>query len=139
MSFPSVERELQNRGLASAALTAADIQAAREALLAAVRTDCPEAVEYLHGLAHKAKKDPDGILWTENPNSVLGKQLIRIHASTPVRRLVEEHICHGMELTFYNCCGGKVAQPKPKDERDRDAEILMQIQMQAGPVAYADC
>jgi hypothetical protein len=77
------------------------------------------------------------VQWLENPNSALGKQLIRIHASDAVRPLVERHICHGQELMFLNCCGGQVGKPaKPHDPEEL---IRLQIQMQAGPIAYADC
>jgi hypothetical protein len=134
MSFPSVSDVAKERGFEPEALTGA---IAEEVLLEAVRRDCPEAVKYLHGLAHVAKESSAGeVNWLQDPNSKLGKQLIRIHASDAVRPLVERHICHGMQLTFLNCCGGRVGTPKPKDDEEL---IRLQIQMQAGPVAYADC
>ncbi len=135
MSFPSVAGELRKRGLSPNALTPADIELAQEALLAAVKKDCRAAVKFLHGLAHKAKDVPEGVEWKRNPNSKIGKQLIRIHASDAVRHLVMEHVCHGQRLTFVNCCGGKVGGQKPKD----DEVLIFQIQSQAGPIAYSDC
>lgn len=123
MSFPSVSRHL------GAGLPLAD------ALLAAVKDDCPQAVAFLHRKSHEAQASPEGVFWSEDPNSVLGKQLIRIHASDAVRPLIERHVCHGERLTFVNCCNGKVGGEKPTEE-----ELLrLQIECQAGPLAYADC
>lgn len=134
MSFPSVVVVAQERGLVLGALSAAD---AKAVLLEAVRRDCPEAIAFLHQLSHEAQKAEDGsVMWTRDPNSTIGKQLIRIHASDAVRPLVEEGVCHGMQLTFLNCCGGRVGLPKPKEPDDL---VQLQIAMQAGPIAYADC
>ena len=123
MSFPSVARHVA-QGKVDA-----------EALLAAVREDCPEAVEYLHRKAHEAKDTGNPVLWTEDPNSTLGKQLIRIHASDAVRPLVQEHVCHGLNLAFVNCCGGVVGGEK----KGLDDLVRLQIECQAGPIAHADC
>src|ERR1700674_4960800 len=124
MSFPSVAAIAAERGLSLEVLSAQD---AEDVLIAAVRRDCPEAVAYLHDRAHEADEQEGAVLWTENPNSKLGKQLIRIHASDAVRPLVEKHVCHGKQLMFLNCCGGQVGKPKPKDEEEL---IRLQIQMQ---------
>ena len=123
MSFPSVAKHV------------AQGKTGVMALLAAVKEDCPEAVEYLHRKAHEAKDSGKPVLWTEDPNSKLGKQLIRIHASDAVRPLVQEHICHGMELTFVNCCSGEVGGNK----KSLQELIRLQIECQAGPIAYSDC
>lgn len=123
MSFPSVAKHLES-GLTGAA-----------ALLAAIREDCPLAVEYLHRRAHEAADSGEPVFWVEDPNSPLGKQLIRVHASDAVRPLVERHVCHGLPLTFFNCCGGLVGEKK----KDPEEIIEMQIQCQAGPLAFADC
>ncbi len=123
MSFPSVTRHV------------AQGKTGFEALLAAVKEDCPEAMEYLHRKAHQAKDSGQPVLWSEDPNSRLGKQLIRIHASDAVRPLVQEHVCHNMELTFVNCCSGQVGGKK----KDPLELVQFQIECQAGPIAYADC
>lgn len=132
MSFPSIMRLAAERNLD---LTTIAPTEAKSLLLAAVKIDCKEAVDYLHQLAHEAMKNPEGVSWLEDPNSKLGKQLIRIHASDAVRPLVEQHVCHGQTLTFYNCCGGKVGGRKP----DEDERTIMQLQSQGGPIAFADC
>lgn len=130
MSFPSIAAIAAERGLALATLSGKD---AEKVLLAAVKKDCPEAVEYLHKKAHEAENG--AVSWTEPPNSKLGKQLIRIHASDAVRPLIEKHICHGKQLTFVNCCSGTVGGKKKEPEE----LVRMQIECQAGPIAYADC
>jgi hypothetical protein len=132
MSFPSIERLAAERNIDLKTVTG---DTARTLLLDAVRVDCPEAIHYLHALAHQAEHTDNGVTWLEDPNSVLGKQLIRIHASDAIRPLVEQHICHGQRLTFYNCCGGKVGGRKPDD----DEAVIMQVQSQGGPIAFADC
>lgn len=133
MSFPSVATVAAERGYDLGTLTGAQ---AEEVLVEAIRRDCPEAVKYLHRLSHVAQQSAGiGAPWNEDPNSMLGKQLIRIHASDAVRPLVEKHFCHGERLTFVNCCGGKVGGQKPKDED----LLILQIHSQAGPIAYADC
>ena len=124
MSFPSVAK-YRDQGLSDT-----------EALLAAVKEDCAEAVAYLHQKAHEARSAEAGVFWLEDPNSKLGKQLIRIHASDAVRPLVERHVCHGQSLMFLNCCGGRVGG---KREKDPEELIRLQIECQAGPIAYADC
>lgn len=123
MSFPSVARYI------------AQGKSGVEALLAAVKEDCPEAIDFLHCKAHEAKDTGKPVLWSEDPNSKLGRQLIRIHASDAVRPLVQEHVCHGMELAFVNCCSGQIGG-KNKDSLDL---VQFQIECQVGPIAYADC
>jgi len=133
MSFPSVAAVAAEKGYDLAKLTSAQ---AEMILVEAIRRDCSEAIAYLHRLSHEAQKsNGTGVVWNEDPNSALGKQLIRIHASDAVRPLVEKHFCHDEKLTFVNCCGGKVGGQKPKD----DDLLILQIHSQAGPIAYADC
>jgi len=124
MSFPSVARYRES-GMSGA-----------EALLNAVRTDCAEAVEFLHTKAHEAVNRAEGVFWMVDPNSTLGRQLIRIHASDAVRPLVEQHICHGQKLMFLNCCGGRVGGKKDPEPEEL---IRLQIELQNGVLAYADC
>ncbi len=132
MSFPSIKAVAAEQGVALAALSGPK---AASILLEAVRRDCPEAVAYLHTRAHEAQESGKPVIWSEDPNSKLGKQLIRIHASDAVRPLIKHHVCHGAQLTFVNCCSGQVG-----GTRLSDAELrIFQIQSQAGPIAYADC
>lgn len=128
MSFPSVAAVLKERGFDTSNIPQ---DQAEEVLFEAVKRDCPEAVAFLHAQAHGT-----GALWTQDPNSVLGKQLIRIHASDAVRDIVSRRACHGKPLVFFNCCSGAVGGGKPKTIGEL---ARMQIACQAGPVAYADC
>ncbi|MDB5224594.1 MAG: hypothetical protein JWO43_216 [Candidatus Adlerbacteria bacterium] len=134
MSFPSVAKIAAERGIA---IHSAPVNVLSDILLEAVKTDCKEAVDYLHKLSHTAQDTGAAVQWSEDPNSILGKQLIRIHASDAVRPLVQMHVCHGQTLTFVNCCGGRVGGPKPKPNDDEITRF--QIQSQMGPIAYADC
>lgn len=132
MSFQSIAAVAAERGLDLAALSAED---AASVLLEAVKRDCPEAVAYLHRKAHEAQDSGSPVFWSEDPNSVLGKQLIRIHASDAVRPLIEEHICHGKPLMFMNCCSGEVGGKT----KTLDDLVRLQVACQVGPIAYADC
>lgn len=100
-------------------------------LVEAMRRDLPLAVAMLHTKSHDAT-EKEGASWLQDPNSEIGKQLIRLHASDAMRPLASKYFCHGKQLTFVNCCGGIVGVP-PKNIQ------LLQIQQQAGPIAYADC
>jgi hypothetical protein len=82
-------------------------------------------------------ENPMGVQWSEDPKCPLGQQLIRIHASDAVRRLVVKHVCHGQPLRFANCCNGQVGGPPPP--RDEKEDIFFQIACQNGAIAYADC
>ena len=127
MSFPSTAAVAAELGLDLRVLSDAD---AERVLVGAMKRDCPEAVNFLHGQAHKL-----GEFWSLDPNSPLGRQVIRLCASDATRPLVEKHFCHGEPIAFYNCCNGVVG-PKPKTVGD---VLRMQIECQAGPRAYADC
>lgn len=127
MSFPSVAAVAAELKLNLGALSDED---AERVLVGAFRRDCPEGVAFLHKQAHA-----EGQFWSLDPNSPLGKQVIRLCASDATRPLVEKYVCHGKPITFYNCCNGVVG-PKPKTVGD---VLRMQIECQAGPLAYADC
>ncbi len=135
MSLPSIPSIAHERGIDLSACTRAD----REAVLVeAMRRDMTLAVSYLHALSHREPDESGRVLWTESPHSVLGKQLVRLHASDALRPLASKHFCHGKRLTFVNCCGGAVGGPPKKDDEDDDL-LDLQIKSQAGPIAYADC
>lgn len=101
-------------------------------LVQAMSIDLKPALKFLHSMAHEAKEKGGSTNWQKNPNSKIGKMLIRIHAGDALRKLASKHFCHGLELSFFNCCGGTVGKP-PK-------ELMMtQIRHQAGPTAFSDC
>jgi hypothetical protein len=117
-------------------LTSLSPQEHEKILVEAMRRDLGPALELLHKKAHEAKQN--GVLgyatWEEDPNSEIGKMLIRIHAGDVLRRLASKYFCHDMELTFYNCCGGRVGKP-PKEEE----QTIYQILVQNGTLGSADC
>jgi hypothetical protein len=127
MSLPSIPVIAQEKGLNLATLSPLESETL---LVEAMRRDLPLAIDFLGRKAHE-----DNGSWLEDPNSPIGKQLIRLHASDALRPLASKHFCGGKELTFVNCCGGIVGGKK----KTPDEIALLQIQSQAGPVAYADC
>lgn len=133
MSLPSIQGIAKDFGVDLETCTAAD----RERILVeAMRRDMPLAVSLLHAKAHEADGKGGCADWIEDPNSAIGKQLIRLHASDALRPLAQKYFCHGKRLMFVNCCKGKVGEP-PKDEEE---DLLdLQIRTQVGPIAYADC
>jgi len=130
VSLPSIAAIALEKGIN---LTATPTPKEQEELLVeAMRRDLPDAVSLLHKKAHEANENGGQASWIEDPNSTVGKQLIRLHASDALRPLAVKHFCHGKQLTFINCCNGIVGtQP--------DGLALLQIRAQAGPFAYADC
>lgn len=129
MSLPSITAVALEKSINLATM---NLEEQEVLLVEAMRRDLPLAVALLHNKAHEADENNGSADWLEDPNSPIGKQLIRLHASDALRPLVSKHFCHGKDLTFINCCKGVVGQ-RPDDL------LLLQIQCQAGPVAYADC
>lgn len=132
MSLPSLKAVIDELDFNPAKMGSKDQE---RALVEAMRRDLPEAVLFLEEKAREAARLGKPIDWLEDPNSTLGKQLIRIHASDALRPLASKHFCEGKRLTFVNCCGGKLGGPPPSP---RDLFDL-QIKMQAGPISYANC
>lgn len=110
-------------------LTALSDHDREQLLVEAMRRDLPLAVALLSRKAQETDGD-----WIEDPSSAIGQQLIRLHASDALRPLASKHFCNGKTLTFLNCCGGNVGKPP-----QRLNLLQLQIEMQAGPLAYANC
>lgn len=134
MSFASATAIAQSRGIDPATLT--DEALARDILAEAIKIDCAAGVRYLHQKVHEADQAGGTITFTENPNSPLGKEIARLFAAPIIREIVRERFLHGREIVFYNCCSGRVPT---KDEDAPRPSAITQLQMQAGPLAYADC
>ena len=133
MSLPSIKLVAKELGISLDGEISPEQQ--EQVLVGAMRRDLPLAVKLLHEKAHEADKTAGRADWLQDPNSPIGKQLIRLHASDALRPLASKHFCHGKELAFINCCGGAVTAKKLST-----AELLdLQIKMQAGPIAYSDC
>lgn len=130
MSLPSIPAVAQEKDFDLNLLTHEQCEIV---LVEAMRRDMPLAVDLLHRKSHESDDGKDGGDWLEDPNSTIGKQLIRLHASDALRPLASKHFCHGKPLYFVNCCKGKVGGLPPVDL------LLLQIQTQDGTIAYADC
>lgn len=131
MSLPSIPVVAREKGINLDVLIGPVEQ--KLILVEAMRRDLKPALDLLHTKAHEAEKSPDGRAhWQEDPASPIGKMLTRIHAGGVLKALAEEEFCHRQPLHFFNCCKGVVGKA-PEDP------MLIQIQCQAGPIAFADC
>lgn len=103
------------------------------ALLAAFQADLPLGMAAIATDVREVKQTGERKLVPEDPNSPLGKQIIRLLGTDIARGLLERHF--GVAFGLYNCCGRVVA-------RSRD-ELRMttteQIELQNGALASADC
>jgi len=123
---------MQRMGVVLKTATEAQMESA---LVEAMNKDLPLAVKHLHRMSHGNLETGGYVRGNEDPNSELGKQLIRICASTILRELAEKHFCHGQTISFVNCCGPIVGPKKPTP-----LELMkLQIAMQDGTIAHADC
>ena len=130
MSLPSIKTVAQELGINLGEAISPEQQ--EQVLVGAMRRDLKPALDLLHTKAHEAQKNGGSADWLEDPASEIGKMLTRIHAGDTLRALASKHFCHGLQLSFFNCCKGVVGTP-PKQP------MLVQIQCQAGPIAYSDC
>ncbi|MDB5238752.1 MAG: hypothetical protein JWO00_87 [Candidatus Parcubacteria bacterium] len=129
MSLPSISAVAQRLGIN---LTAPTPEEQEQVLVGSMCVDLKLGLDLLHRKSHEAKENGGRADWQEDPSSDIGKQLTRIHAGNELRRLASKHFCHGLELSFFNCCKGIVGTPDANP-------MLVQIQCQAGPIAFADC
>jgi hypothetical protein len=130
VSLPSITAVAQEKGINLDGVLSAEQQ--ESVLVEAMRRDLALALDLLHRKAHEARSNGGHADWLEDPSSEIGKQLTRIHAGDVLRSLASKHFCHGLQLSFFNCCKGVVGKPPGEP-------MLVQIQCQAGPIAYSDC
>lgn len=134
MSLPSIPAVAEELGVT---LTDATDEQKKDVLMKAMERDLREGLAFLHARCHEAK-DGDGIVsWREDPQSHLGGQLIRIHASDPLRELASKW-CHGAELVFVNCCNGEVVTD-PNKKKGFAALIDLQLSTQDGRTDTPHC
>lgn len=139
MSFPSVAAIAAQMNVDLAQLVPgneADEVLGERILATAIQRDLPLAWNYLHGVAHRADQEGKTIRFAEDPNSPLGKQIIRLAASNAAKEVVTKHCLHGRPWVFINCCGGLV--PKDGDPMPK-ISMVDQIHHQDGTHARADC
>jgi hypothetical protein len=130
MSLPSITVVAQQLGIDLGGSVTVEQQ--EQVLVGAMRIDLAPALALLHRKAHEAEKNGGSADWSEDPTSEIGRQLTRIHAGDALRALASKHFCHGQQLSFFNCCNGTVGTPPSEP-------MLVQIQCQAGPIAFSDC
>jgi hypothetical protein len=137
MSFPSALSALLAMGVTPETATP---EQAKQALLTAMQTDTKDGMAYLAGLvdacrtkaedvvAHvrgfiacdgckskvlRAEWLPSGGLKVDvDPDSKLGKQVMRLLGTDAARAVASEHF--GMSFALANCCGGIAGDDKKK-------------------------
>jgi len=73
------------------------------------------------------------VIHVQDPNSDVGKQLIRVCAGDILRKAMQDHF--GIGIGFLNCCNVIIADTIDAAE----PTIAEQIQSQNGRIAYPDC
>src|SRR5258708_5623297 len=124
MSYPSIKH------INPATLTG-DQQ--EEALWRAFQTDLPLGMAVVTADAQEVKLTGKRKLTPEDPNSPLGKQLIRLLGTDIARGILEKRL--GVAFALYNCCGRVVAV----DKTALQLSMAEQIMLQNGTLATADC
>lgn len=76
---------------------------------------------------------PKRILRIENPNSTLGKQIIRLLGTDIARDICQRKL--GAQFGLYNCCGVVAAYR----HNNLALSLREQIELQNGVLASADC
>lgn len=124
MSYPSV-----------AGINARDMvpQEQEDTLWCAFNTDLPLGIAFLTNQAEKVKTTGERDLISEDPNSPLGKQIIRLVGTDIARGIVERRL--GVAFGLYNCCISVCAP----DESELNMTMLEQIEFQNGARGSADC
>lgn len=130
MSYPSIASIVHEMGLS---LESANPEELKEALWRALSTDLSTGITYLQTVATECLTQGVRLLKVEDPNSVLGKQLIRLLGTDVARQLCSERL--GVAFGFYNCCSPVIAPAANM----LNLSILEQVQLQNGDLAHADC
>ena len=130
MSLPSIKTVAEKLGIDLDGRVTVEQQ--EQVLVEAMRIDLKPALDMLHRKAHEAQANGGSAEWIEDPASEIGKQLTRIHAGDTLRDIASRHFCHGLQLSFFNCCKGVVGTPPSEP-------MLVQIHCQNGRIAHADC
>jgi hypothetical protein len=130
MSYPSIVTVLEERSIDAGASE----EQLRDALLEAFRRDLPLGLEVLRKVADKAKQIARSrVLHIEDPNTPVGKQIIRLLGCDISRGIVERHF--DVAFGFYNCCGVVVSTCR----KCLQMSMQEQIDLQNGVLALADC
>ncbi len=131
MSFPSIQECLEAEGVTD--LEEASPDQLHRAYIAAFDKDLPLGMVWLRQKASHISGGDHRHLFTEDPSSPLGRQLIRLCGADIARKHVSREL--GVAIGFYNCCNVVVA---PNADM-LDMSDIEQIQLQNGVLASADC
>jgi hypothetical protein len=130
MSYPAVSHVVSSLGID---LDTADDTTLASALWQAFEIDLPLGVAYLQRQAQVVLRAGQRLLTIEDPNSPLGKQLIRLVGCDISRAVCEQRL--GVAMGIYNCCSPVLAPTKAA----LAMTSLEQIRLQDGTLASADC
>ncbi len=130
MSYPSIVAILKEKGVT---LEQVSESQARGLLWQAFQRDLSLGIAKLKELAEEALGHNKRMVHVEDPNSPLGKQLVRLLGADVARSICSEQ----MDVAFAlgNCCVAVVA---PKSDL-LQLTAIEQIEFQNGVKASADC
>lgn len=130
MSYPSLASITEKKAVN---LEEADQEEIDLVFIEAFKKDLNKGYEYLKDLAEQAREEGGRVLKIEDPNSSLGKQLIRLLGTDVARNILSRHL--GVAFGLYNCCS-PVAAPS---EDELNLSAAEQAKLQNGDMASADC
>lgn len=87
MSYPSIKQVITN---AEVDIESSSEKELNEVLFSAFQKDLPEGVSYILKIAKEVKSGNNRVLKIEDPNSKLGKQLIRLVGTDIAKGIMEE-------------------------------------------------
>ena len=130
MSYPSIAAILDSQKVNAEEASQEEMESC---LYQAFEVDLNLGLAHLAALASRSLAASERILDIQNPNSDLGRQLIRLVGTNIARSICEKRL--GVGLGLYNCCSVVVAPTR--------ARLAMnpreQIRLQNGVLAHADC
>lgn len=104
--------------------------------MAAFSVNLPLGMEAIDQVvANRKNGSPKGPV-NYDPNSNVGKQIIRLMGAHVPRKLLESH--HGVRFLFLNCCAPAVYL-EGEAFPSFDEQLQMQFDNQTGVTASADC
>jgi hypothetical protein len=130
MSYPSVKQVLEKSGFTVESANADELRAA---LWETFALDLAEGINHLTAVAKRVKETGERVLNIQDPNSPLGKQLIRLVGTDIARSICQQQL--GVAFGIYNCCGIVAAS----NQSGLNMTMQEQIKLQNGEFASADC
>lgn len=129
MSFPSVTKFLEQRGVTATTATPKQLESAT---LDALELELPLGMAHLTNLATETRQHQSKWIDVQDPDSPLGRQIIRLMTDA-IRPLMAKRF--GIAFGFYNCCN-TVCAPTADE---LDLSLREQIMCQNGELSYASC